>query len=747
MGSPHQEWLDEVSVSEIRLLEGPNLYFTRPAVKVTLSLPGYLRAEQSRMKRLATELNLKRAAPGRPQTEQRHRFLVRFVAHLLRRVAIGAGTRLGVRSRSGPQLDEIIVAYPWRNSERARALATALGPLLTQLLSEDPPGELMDQAVDVVRSAPLGRAPVSVRPRIPVASITGTNGKTSTTRLLAHITMAAGRRTGWSSTEGVFIHGDRIVEGDYSGPSGARHVLDDDSVQVGILETARGGLLLKGMGVSRNDVSVVTNVSADHLGAQGIDTVDQLAEVKAIITTVTRSSGWVVLNGDDPRVRAMAGRASGRIWMFSMDPDSPALREAIAAGGRGLTVLGGDIVILRPDADPDRLVRIVDVPLTLAGLSTHNIANVLAGTAAALALDVPREAVIAGLRSFAPDTAHNPGRMNVWSVPLPGGGTGTVILDLAHNEAGLEALLDVAQGLTPPGSRVHLCLGGVGDRTDDILTGLGEIAGRRADRVHIAHKGKYLRGRSTEDLEQRFVEGLASVGVLATGTSPTEVDGVREIWSTMVGGDVCAVMSHAERHATIDYLNGLGAREDAAGEIRRKAVAARGEHECEAEIAAAAVLDPHPRVNALTTLLAAHQGDPRLQYELAVAMTAQPDGSSQDGGSGGQVVTLLRTALDNGLREPHRFHAQFRLAAELRTQGERTEAAAILSALSDQRPGSAAVAALLALTTLDTGSAEAGLAALVRHIMQHTPDPDDARYRELILEEVTDTFSGTQAEV
>src|SRR5690606_29669642 len=135
--------------------------------------------------------------------------------------------------------------------------------------------------------------------------------------------------------------------------------------------------------------------------------------------------------------------------------------------------------ILRRGADPDRLIRILDVPMTLSGLSQHNVANALAATAGALGLGLPREAVIDGLRTFAPDLEHNPGRMNVWTLPLPsGGGSATMIIDLAHNEAGLEALLDVAEGLRPPGDRVHLGLGGVGDRTDEILVGLGEIAGR-----------------------------------------------------------------------------------------------------------------------------------------------------------------------------------------------------------------------------------------------------------------------------
>ena len=182
-----------------------------------------------------------------------------------------------------------------------------------------------------VAAAPPGDGPRVVTPRIPVASVTGTNGKTTTTRLVAHICMTAGLTTGWSSTDGVVVQGVMVEPGDYSGPAGARAVLEAPGVEVGVLETARGGMLLRGMGVTHNDVSVVTNVSADHLGLQGIDTVDQLAEVKAIVTRVTRPSGWVVLNGEDPRVWAMRAGIRARPWVFSADPGAPAVREALGA--------------------------------------------------------------------------------------------------------------------------------------------------------------------------------------------------------------------------------------------------------------------------------------------------------------------------------------------------------------------------------------------------------------------------------
>lgn len=714
-----------VQVTEVRLLEGPNLYFARPAVKVSLSLPGYQALSAPAVTAIAEVVGLRRAVPGAPHTEQRQRFLSRLAGSVLRRIADAVPSRVGARVRVGTSLDSVIVAFPWRHRGRALALGEALAPTLAGLLAGEDADALLARGAAEVRAAEDASRPTQIRPRIPVASITGTNGKTSTTRLLAHMGMTAGLRCGWSSTEGVFIQGDLKVAGDYSGPSGGRNVLEDRSVQLGLLETARGGLLLKGMGVSHNDVSIVTNVTADHLGLQGIDTVDQLAEVKSIITRVTRKDGWVVLNGDDPRVRAMAAQASGRIWMFSLDPDSPALRETVERGGRGMTVLEGDIVILRRGADPDRLIRILDVPMTLSGLSEHNIANALAATAGGLGLGLPREAVIEGLRTFAPDLEHNPGRMNVWSVPLSSGGSATMIIDLAHNEAGLEALLTVAEGLRPPGDRVHLGLGGVGDRTDEILVGLGEIAGRRADRVHIVHKGHYLRGRSMDELEAQLVQGLANVGAVSSGSSPHEVEGLAALVEHMADGDVGALMLHGDRPGVIQWLTEHGAREDSPRQIRRKVVAARGEHELEAVLAAIQDRPPRERVEAARNLLEQSPEDPRLVFELAAALDAA--------GQTTQAVSRYREALAARLREPHRFRAQVAVAADLRALGRQVEAEEVLGAVAVQRMDSATVVALQALLDVDAGRGEQGVARLIEYLMTHATAADDAGQRESVL--------------
>ncbi len=715
-----------VTTREVRLLEGPNLYFPRPAVKVTLAVPGYLDAPDDTLRAIKTAAGLRRGQTGAPGSEQRQQVLLRLVERVARAVATEVGTkRLGVRTRVANETDVVVCAFVWRHRARAEALGAAIGLVLGDLLDGHAfPDAVADRAAAVAAATRAGDGPRLVTPRIPVASVTGTNGKTTTTRLLAHICMTAGFTTGWSSTDGVVVQGEVIEPGDYSGPAGARAVLEAPGVQVGILETARGGMLLRGMGVTHNDVSVVTNVSADHLGMQGIDTVDQLAEVKAIVTKVTRPHGWVVLNGEDPRVWAMRTGIRARPWVFTADSGAPAVREALGAGGRAMTVLDDHLTVLRPDAAPDRLVRVVDLPMALSGLSHHNVLNALAGAAAALGLGIDRDAVVEGLRTFRPDDVLNPGRMNTYTVPIEGGDT-TVVVDLAHNEAGLEALLDVARGLVAPGGRVHLALGTAGDRTDEILQALGEIAGLRADHVVAAHKAHYLRGRTVDELEAQLRIGLANAGVGDVASYPTELSGLQALVEAADDGDVVAVMCHAERVEIVDWLHARGATSDDPDAIRRKVVRARGEHECEDEIAALWELpDAVARVDAAARLYAGHPGDARIAYEYA--------GAHDSAGDEAVAVPLYEEALAAGLREPHRHRAQLQLASSLRNLHRPDEAVALVDDVAARHPESLGVAAFRALVHHDAGAPTRALAELLAAIATTSTDPDVVRYRRAL---------------
>lgn len=558
------------SLVELRVLEGANLYFPRPAVKLTLDLSTLVGLDESEARAVGTALGLTSASPGAPDTALRQRFAGRVVARLVRRIAAEAGTtRLAVRSRPTTEVHGLVVAYPWRRRGRAEALGHAVAGVLDALPAGDV-ARAVAAAAALVRAAPPGEGPALRRPSVPVVAVTGTNGKTTTARMVARMGRCAGLVVGWSSTDGVYVDGELVEPGDYSGPSGAARVLDDPRVQLAVTETARGGILLRGLGVSHNDVSVVTNVSADHLGLQGVDTVDQLAEVKAVVTRVTRPEGWVVLNGDDPRTFAMRLGARSRVCVFSRDADSPALRTVLSEGGRAVTLLDDAITVLGPRGETDQLVAVLDVPMTLSGLSRVNVENALAATGAGLGAGLPRTAVVEGLRSFRPGPADNPGRMNVYDLAGI-----TVVVDLAHNEAGVAALLEVLRGLCPTGAAVRLVMGTPGDRTEEIIRGVGEIGARGADDVVIGHKEHYLRGRDPHELARLLREGAAEVGVEHVEVFDTELAGLRALVARSGPGDVVGVMCHAERESIASWLTTAGATVDSPESIRRKVLAAR----------------------------------------------------------------------------------------------------------------------------------------------------------------------------
>jgi cyanophycin synthetase len=550
------------SLVELRLLDGPNLYFPRPAAKVILDLTELLALPTADARDLGAELGLGTARPGHAGSVFRQRFAIRLVTQIVRRLArIGGVTRLAVRTRAGQAVSELVVAYPWRNSGRAEALAYGLGRVLDSVGTG--PGaatEMINTEGTALAAAPLGSAPRLIRPEIPVVAITGTNGKTTTARMIGHVARRAGLSVGWSSTDGIYIDGELIESGDFSGPGGAGRVLRHPGVKLAVTETARGGILRRGVGVAYNDVSVVTNISADHLGSDGIDTLDQLAEAKAVITKITKPDGWCVLNADDPRTFAMRLGTKAQIWVFTRDPDSPSGRRVLSDGGRMTTLLDGWICVLQPGADPLPVVQVVEVPMTLAGLSRVNVENVLAVTSATLALGFSVEQVSDGLRSFEP-SENNPGRMNIWTAPVSGGMI-SVVIDLAHNEAGLEALLEIMNGIRPPHGRLLLGVGTAGDRSDDVFVRLGEIAGLGADVVEITHKARYLRGRGMDELGKLISEGAVHAGMDIQREHDSELGCLMSLVGQARNRDVVAIMTHQDRELLDQWLIDHGASRD-----------------------------------------------------------------------------------------------------------------------------------------------------------------------------------------
>lgn len=347
---------------------------------------------------------------------------------------------------------------------------------------------------------------------VPTVLVTGSNGKTTTVRLLSSMAAAAGAVPGYSSTEGVFVAGRAIALGDYSGPAGARAVLRHSEVTFAILETARGGILRRGLAVTRADAAVVTNVSADHFGEYGIENADDLAETKLVVARTLSERGTLVLNADDSILMAAADRVPHAVKvrraLFAMDHAHPLLEGLRGGGGSTCGVRGGRLVLHHRGADHE-LGELCAFPLTFGGAARYNVANLAAAVLAAAVLDFSVADIHRAAERFGARPEDNPGRLERWDYR-----GATVLIDYAHNPDGLGRLLGVARSLDP--QRLSLLLGQAGNRGDPAIADLARTAARFApDRIVIKELALMLRGRAPGEVPALLERGLLEAGVPA----------------------------------------------------------------------------------------------------------------------------------------------------------------------------------------------------------------------------------------
>lgn len=343
---------------------------------------------------------------------------------------------------------------------------------------------------------------------VPIAALTGTNGKTTTARMLAHITKMAGYTPGLTTTDGVYIDGQRTVEGDMTGPVSARMVLADPHIDMAILETARGGLLRAGMGVRTVNVGAVLNVQSDHLGLKGIDTLEQLAEVKRIVVEV--ATDCAVLNADDPNVLKMSGYTDAKVICYvTMNPSHALVRDHVRAGGRACALeagVNGSMITLYDKGSHIPLLWTHLIPATLEGRALHNVQNAMVAAAMAFSLGIKLDAIRQGLRTFDTTFFQAPGRMNVFSEhPFK------VLFDYGHNAHAVAVMADLAERLDVSGRRI-VVLAGPGDRRDEDLVAIAEAAAGRFDH-YICRRDDALRGRDGDEVPGILARALLAAGV------------------------------------------------------------------------------------------------------------------------------------------------------------------------------------------------------------------------------------------
>lgn len=395
--------------------------------------------------------------------------------------------------------------------------------------------------------------------RIPVALVTGSNGKTTTVRLIAAMLRTQGLHVAHSCTEGVYFDNALIEGGDFSGPGGARTALRHPQAQAAVLETARGGILRRGLALCRVDAAVVTNISADHFGEYGVHGLDDLADAKLVVSRAVTQDGLLVLNADDALLRERGARFDGGVGWFAADYDAPVLSAHRAAGGATCGVRDGRMWMSHGGVEAD-LGAIARMPIALEGRAAYNVANGCAAALGAMALGVPAHVIAATLAAFGNQPSDNPGRLQSWRF-----GDARVVVDYAHNPEGLHGVLR-AVGADARAGRLSVVLGHAGNREDaDLRAVAATVAAYNPDRVVLKDIHGYERGRAPGEIAAIMRDALRVAGVrdAAIETRLDEVAAALALLDDLRDGDLVVLPLHeiVARDAVVDVLDAMRARQ------------------------------------------------------------------------------------------------------------------------------------------------------------------------------------------
>ena len=394
--------------------------------------------------------------------------------------------------------------------------------------------------------------------RIPIIAVTGTNGKTTTTRIAAHIAKIAGKKVGYTTSDGVYIQNQLMMRGDCTGPVSSTFVLKDPTVDFAILECARGGILKNGLAFQNCDVAIVTNVASDHMGLGGINTLEQMAKVKAVVPETVFPHGYAVLNADDDLVYEMKKNLDCNIALFSMDENNPRIKQHSKKGGLSTVFENGYVSILK-GTWKIRVMHVKEIPVTFEGKAVHNINNCLPAVMAAyLYRDISIEDIRSALSSFLPSSTLTPGRLNFFNFK-----NFTILADFAHNPHGLNLLCDFVNKLDYP-KKIGV-ISGTGDRRDEDIRELGRISGRHFDEI-IIRQDKNLRGRTAEEIVNLLVEGITETKTkeIPINIIYNEKEAIMHAYNNAKPGSLITIMCDVVAEA-LDLIKGLKEKEDEEG--------------------------------------------------------------------------------------------------------------------------------------------------------------------------------------
>ncbi len=371
--------------------------------------------------------------------------------------------------------------------------------------------------------------------RIPIIAITGTNGKTTTTRLISHIVKNNGFKVGFTTSDGIYVGNSMLTKGDTTGPVSAEFILKDPTVEFAVLETARGGILRSGLGFSRCDVAVVTNIQEDHMGLSDINTLKDMARVKGVVAESVKRDGYVVLNADNEYCAGISKEVSCNVAYFSMNENNKVIIEHCKKGGIAAIYENGFITIKKGDWK-FRVQKVVNVPLTFGGRVSFMIQNVLAATLAAYVYGFATEDIATSLETFIPSAAQTPGRMNIFDFK-----DYKVMIDFAHNPDGFNGIKEFLTTIEST-SKIGI-ITGTGDRRDDDIRAMGRISAEMFDHI-IIRQDKFLRGRQAEEIVKLLVEGIQQVNPMTSYEYvPKEIEALNHAFSIAKPGSFIVALS------------------------------------------------------------------------------------------------------------------------------------------------------------------------------------------------------------
>jgi len=388
---------------------------------------------------------------------------------------------------------------------------------------------------------------------IPIIAITGTNGKTTTTRLIGHTLLLDGNKVGMTTSSGIYIDNECILEGDNTGPLSARSVLSSKEIDVAILEVARGGIIKKGLGYDLADVAVITNIGQDHIGLDGINTIEDLAFVKSLVLEAVKPDGYSVINADDKMAQYLMNRASGKLILFSRSYENEMINEHIQKGNIGLYVERGKIYICN-NFEKIELIDIDSIPITFNGVLECNIENALAASSALYGLGVSLDTIKKGLKTFKPDVSMNPGRFNIFDLERV-----KVMIDYGHNFEGYEEVGKFIKKLNVP--RAIGIIGVPGDRLDDQIFSIGAKCGEIFSKIYIK-EDRDLRGRRPGEVANILYKGLLSTNYNTQNIRIilSEVEALKTAISEAEDGDFITLF-YEELNPAVELINELKSKE------------------------------------------------------------------------------------------------------------------------------------------------------------------------------------------